>query len=107
MKLFSTIVALAVGVTSPVSVCYAQSSYDDCMNVCYEEYEQEAAQCAQYGASLDGEYCYMAASQALDACQRGCGSGGTALAALDARTDHRFRPVHLKAAAAMKSGLPG
>jgi len=100
MKLVATIIAAAVAVTSPLSVCYAQSAYDDCMAVCSEQYQEDAAHCAQYGASLDGEYCYMAASSSLDSCQRGCGTGGASLAALDRRSDHRFRPVRIKAAAA-------
>lgn len=97
MKALRTILAATVLATSPFSALHAQSGYDDCIANCNDVYQQEAAQCAQYGASLDGEYCYMAIAQEYQGCTDSC-SGQRASAFLDDARMQRFRPVDIKVA---------
>jgi len=97
MKALPTFVAAAVLATCPVSTAQAQSAYEDCIAYCDQVYQQEAAHCAQYGASLDAEYCYMAIAQDYQSCTQACSSQQAAVYTDDIGVQ-RFRPVDIKIA---------
>lgn len=94
MKFIATVTAAAVAVTTPISVCSAQS-YEECLSRCDQEYYQQYDRCVQYGASIEGEYCFLGAGQEWDACRQGCQISGTALSKADTAL-HRFRPVQIR-----------
>ena len=97
MKALPTLLAATVLATCPIGAAQAQSAYDDCIANCDQVYQQEAAQCAQYGASLDGEYCYMAIAQEYQSCTEGCSSQRASIQTDDTRLQ-RFRPVDIRVA---------
>lgn len=97
MRAISTLLAAAVLVTCPIGAAQAQSAYEDCMANCDQVYQQEAQHCAQYGASLDGEYCYMAIAQDYQGCTQACSSQQASVYTDDLGVQ-RFRPIDIKVA---------
>lgn len=104
MKIYATVVAAAVLITSPIkAAAQSSASYEQCVGDCYTQYQAARDYCnSRYGDGnwwiIDRDWCEYDASQQAEQCTDYCSVLYPSAVAYNQATQ-RYRPVMIEALA--------